>query len=100
MNEPIKNKKQRVERHYRLLVRVLDKTMPPFKGKDGKIYQPTQWAEVAKANLGSFNEPNKNILEFRIEPIELEKGSKGSRSPFEGGFFFKPYGGEDDGRLP
>jgi hypothetical protein len=66
-------KKQIANPTHRLFIRLIDKTKPVEVDKEGKRWASTVWKEVKEANLGSVKVPNKEIIQFRFEPIDLEE---------------------------
>jgi len=80
------NKKQTAQATHRLFILKIDKTIKPERRADG-LYHATKWEEVQEVSLGSINKPNKEVLQFKLIPMDLEKSAKRDRYPFEK--FFK-----------
>jgi hypothetical protein len=57
---------------HRLFIKIIDKNQKPIIDENGKTFVYIKWVEVVEANLGSINNPNPKILEYKYEPIEYE----------------------------
>ena len=80
-------KKQEVQN--RLFVRIIDNSKPVVINEQGQRLAETKWIEVGEVNLGSLKNPNREILEFRFEPLVLEKKETPKLDLNE---FFKKFG--------
>lgn len=66
-------------REHKISIMVENRDLPPrieiddFGNPTGKIFKKVKWVEVKEIDLGSIRNPNKEIIEFKIEPLELEK---------------------------
>lgn len=58
---------------HRLFIRIVDKSKGIEIDDQGRKWASTQWVEVKEANLGLVKIPNKEIIQFRFEPISLEE---------------------------
>jgi hypothetical protein len=54
---------------HRLFIQVIDKNRKEFVNEIGQVVTPVKWVEVARIDLGSLKNPNKEILEFKVEPL-------------------------------
>lgn len=79
----MKIKKPTNQRTHRIMIKVFTKGKPKMSS-DGRILYPVVWHEVAEVNLGSLKNPNKKILEVKIEPIEYEHERRENRDVFWG----------------
>lgn len=66
--------KKHTNPNYRLLIRIIDRSLPSRIDQNGNTLIPTKWIEVPEANFGSVSKPNKEIIEFKLEPVKYEKG--------------------------
>jgi len=57
---------------HRLFIKIIDENVKPVTDQNGVRYVAVKWIEVSECNLGSVKNPNKDILEFRFEPIDYE----------------------------
>lgn len=66
--------KKKPKKAYRLYVRVRDKQYGEYNYDSlGREIIYTKWIEVPEINLGSLNNPNKEILEWRFVPVSMEQ---------------------------
>jgi hypothetical protein len=73
---------------HRLFIRIIDKNKPIRLDRNGNKLFPTRWVEVSEINFGSCKNPNKDIIEFKIEPIEYEEDDDNeNENKFRGRFF-------------
>jgi hypothetical protein len=68
----MKTKKTLAKPSHRLFIRVRDPSKPILIDGDGKQRIPTGWIEVQEINLGSVKDPNKEVIEIKLEPIRYE----------------------------
>lgn len=61
---------------YRLFIRIVDKDKEIRVDETGRQWIATKWIEVNEADFGSLNIPNKEIIQFRLEPIKYENEEK------------------------
>ena len=80
------------ESNNRLFVRIIDKSKPIIINEQGQRMAETKWVEVGEVSLGSLKNPNKDIIEFKFEPIILEKNEPAKINLNE---FFKRLGLEE-----
>lgn len=83
-------KKEKARQTHRLFIKVIDRTRKPIITDDGKQIIYVKWVEVAEADFGSWKCPNKDILEFKLVPIEYEDDGKEKQIDFKrlfGDFF-------------
>jgi hypothetical protein len=71
---------------HRVLVRVIDHSGVIIWDNRGMPVIPSKWIEVSEAELGSKKRPNKEILEYRFEPITYDDDNQPAINPF-GGLF-------------
>lgn len=65
----MKKRKLVNEKTHRLFIQIRDKQEQPRVLSNGKTIIPTKWVEVQEIDIGSCKIPNKEILNFRFEPI-------------------------------
>ena len=61
--------KEKPRQAYRLFIKVIDKSVPMRVDERGNKFIKTKWIEVTEINLGSIKQPNRDIIEFKFEPI-------------------------------
>lgn len=77
----MKKEDNRNKNAYRLLIKVIDRDNPVIITPDGRKLTPVKWIEVKEAELGSLKNPNKDILEFKYEPIKYETNEEDEHNP-------------------
>jgi hypothetical protein len=90
-------KKKIESRHSKISIMVEDKDSPPRAELNengtptGRLFKKGRWIEVKEINLGSIRKPNKDVWEFKVEPIKIEKEEQDK--PRDVLDFFKKFGG-------
>lgn len=60
----------------RIFIRIVDNSKPIEIDEYGNKMAHTKWKEVVDINLGSVNNPNKEIIQVRWESVRLEEEPK------------------------
>lgn len=80
-------KKKINERTHKLEILIKDKNSPIFDELGNVIDHKNVWVEVNEANLGSYRNPNREILMVRFEPLVFHDEERDNVDPFR---WFRP----------